>query len=75
MASVVRKEFDTTLPGILMQRSNLLSQEATILKYLAHQFNIPASTHSQVLHFEEVNIQAPANIVQHSYGNTARLVE
>lgn len=57
VASVVRKEFDTTLPGMLMQRSNLLSQEATVLKYLAHQFNIPASTHSQVLHVEEVNIQ------------------
>lgn len=75
VASVVRKEFDTTLPGILMQRSNLLSHEATILKYLAHQFNIPVSTHSQVLHFEEVNIQVPANIMQHSYSNTARYVE
>lgn len=44
VASVVRKEFDTTLPGNLMHRSNLLCHEATTLKYLAHQFNIPVST-------------------------------
>ncbi|XP_026196486.1 DNA repair protein RAD51 homolog 2 [Anabas testudineus] len=48
VASVVRKEFDTTLPGILMQRSNLLSHEATILKYLAHQFNIPVVLTNQI---------------------------
>lgn len=45
VASVVRKEFDTTLPGNLMHRSNLLGHEAATLKYLAHQFNIPVSTH------------------------------
>ena len=43
VASVVRKEFDTTLPGNLASRSNLLTQEASTLKYLAHQFNIPVS--------------------------------
>lgn len=58
VASVVRREFDTTLPGILMQRSSLLSHEATVLKYLAHQFSIPVSTHAQVLQFEELNTQA-----------------
>jgi len=41
VASVVRKEFDTSLPGNLATRANLLSQEASTLKYLAHQFNIP----------------------------------
>lgn len=54
VASVVRKEFDTTLPGILMQRSSLLSHKAAVLKYLAHQFNIPVSVTTFIL---EVNIQ------------------
>ncbi|XP_077408755.1 DNA repair protein RAD51 homolog 2 isoform X2 [Vanacampus margaritifer] len=48
VASVVRKEFDTTLPGNLMHRSNLLGQEATTLKYLAHQFNIPVVLTNQI---------------------------
>ncbi|XP_054617124.1 DNA repair protein RAD51 homolog 2 [Dunckerocampus dactyliophorus] len=48
VASVVRKEFDTTLPGNLIHRSNLLGQEATTLKYLAHQFNIPVVLTNQI---------------------------
>ncbi|KAM9840488.1 DNA repair protein RAD51 homolog 2 [Aulostomus maculatus] len=48
VASVVRKEFDTTLPGNLMHRSNLLGHEASTLKYLAHQLNIPVVLTNQV---------------------------
>lgn len=43
VASVVRKEYDTTLPGNLTHRSNLLGQEAATLKYLAQAFHIPVS--------------------------------
>lgn len=48
VASVVRKEFDTTLPGNLMHRSTLLGHEASTLKYLAHQFNIPVVLTNQI---------------------------
>ncbi|KAM8823567.1 DNA repair protein RAD51 homolog 2 [Spinachia spinachia] len=48
VASVVRKEFDTTLPGNLMHRSDMLGHEASALKYLAHQFNIPVVLTNQV---------------------------
>ncbi|XP_061785364.1 DNA repair protein RAD51 homolog 2 isoform X1 [Nerophis lumbriciformis] len=48
VASVVRKEFDTTLPGNLIHRSNMLGKEATMLKYLAHQFNIPVVLTNQI---------------------------
>ncbi|XP_070705426.1 DNA repair protein RAD51 homolog 2 isoform X2 [Pempheris klunzingeri] len=48
VASVVRKEFDTMLPGNLAHRSNLLGHEATTLKYLAHQFNIPVVLTNQI---------------------------
>ncbi|XP_061610073.1 DNA repair protein RAD51 homolog 2 isoform X3 [Phyllopteryx taeniolatus] len=48
IASVVRKEFDTTLPGNLIHRSKLLGQQATTLKYLAHQFNIPVVLTNQI---------------------------
>jgi len=41
VASVVRKEFDTSLPGNLTNRSNLLGQEAAVLKYLSQEFCIP----------------------------------
>lgn len=41
VASVVRKEFDTSLPGNLTHRSNLLGQEAAVLKYLSQEFQIP----------------------------------
>ncbi|MBN3296116.1 RA51B protein, partial [Amia calva] len=43
IASVVRKEFDTSLPGNLTERGNLLTQEAATLKYLAEAFCIPVS--------------------------------
>uniref|UniRef100_A0A667XWI0 DNA repair protein RAD51 homolog 2 n=1 Tax=Myripristis murdjan TaxID=586833 RepID=A0A667XWI0_9TELE len=48
VASVVRKEFDTTLPGNLIHRSNLLGQEASTLKYLAHEFQIPVVLTNQI---------------------------
>ncbi|ETE62407.1 DNA repair protein RAD51-like 2, partial [Ophiophagus hannah] len=41
VASVVRKEFDTKRQGNLKERSNLLTKEASILKYLAEEFSIP----------------------------------
>uniref|UniRef100_A0A8C4YEM5 DNA repair protein RAD51 homolog 2 n=1 Tax=Gopherus evgoodei TaxID=1825980 RepID=A0A8C4YEM5_9SAUR len=41
VASVVRKEFDTKLQGNLMERSNFLAREASLLKYLAEEFSIP----------------------------------
>lgn len=61
VASVVRKEFDTSLPGNLTFRSNLLGQEAGVLKYLSQAFCIPVSlftwlcvcaylTSAQILH-------------------------
>lgn len=43
VASVVRKEFDTKRQGNLKERSNLLTKEASILKYLAEEFSIPVS--------------------------------
>ncbi|EMP40948.1 DNA repair protein RAD51 like protein 2 [Chelonia mydas] len=43
VASVVRKEFDTKLQGNLMERSNFLAREASLLKYLAEEFSIPVS--------------------------------
>ncbi|KAM3860965.1 DNA repair protein RAD51 homolog 2 [Diretmus argenteus] len=48
VASVVRKEFDTTLPGNLMHRSSLLGREASTLKYLAHEFRIPVVLTNQI---------------------------
>ncbi|XP_039389670.1 DNA repair protein RAD51 homolog 2 isoform X10 [Mauremys reevesii] len=41
VASVVRKEFDMKLQGNLMERSNFLAREASLLKYLAEEFSIP----------------------------------
>ncbi|XP_035183859.1 DNA repair protein RAD51 homolog 2 isoform X2 [Oxyura jamaicensis] len=43
VASVVRKEFDTKLQGNLAERSNFLARGASLLKYLAEEFSIPAS--------------------------------
>ncbi|KAJ7399382.1 DNA repair protein RAD51 2 [Pitangus sulphuratus] len=43
VASVVRKEFDTKLQGNLAERSNFLTRGASVLKYLAEEFSIPAS--------------------------------
>ncbi|XP_029589134.1 DNA repair protein RAD51 homolog 2 isoform X4 [Salmo trutta] len=48
VASVVRKEYDTTLPGNLTHRSNLLGQEAATLKYLAQAFHIPVVLTNQI---------------------------
>ncbi|XP_061467093.1 DNA repair protein RAD51 homolog 2 isoform X3 [Rhineura floridana] len=48
VASVVRKEFDAKLQGNLKERSNLLSREASILKYLAEEFSIPVILTNQI---------------------------
>ncbi|XP_066489445.1 DNA repair protein RAD51 homolog 2 isoform X2 [Tiliqua scincoides] len=48
VASVVRKEFDTKLQGNLMERSNLLTREALILKFLAEEFSIPVILTNQI---------------------------
>ncbi|KAM6954559.1 DNA repair protein RAD51 homolog 2 [Aplochiton taeniatus] len=48
VASVVRKEFDTSLPGNLTHRSNLLGKEAATLKYLAQEFRIPVLLTNQI---------------------------
>ncbi|KAK3742228.1 hypothetical protein QZH41_008998, partial [Actinostola sp. cb2023] len=41
VASVVRKEFDSRTSRNIKERTNLLSKEAAILKYIAETFNIP----------------------------------
>ncbi|XP_030628413.1 DNA repair protein RAD51 homolog 2 [Chanos chanos] len=48
VASVVRKEFDTSLPGNLTLRSNLLGKEAATLKYLSQEFRIPVVLTNQI---------------------------
>ncbi|KAG6931092.1 RAD51 -like protein B [Chelydra serpentina] len=48
IASVVRKEFDTKLQGNLMERSNFLAREASLLKYLAEEFSIPVILTNQI---------------------------
>ncbi|XP_033002999.1 DNA repair protein RAD51 homolog 2 isoform X1 [Lacerta agilis] len=48
VASVVRREFDAKLQGNLQQRSNLLTREASILKYLAEEFSIPVILTNQI---------------------------
>ncbi|XP_031437693.1 DNA repair protein RAD51 homolog 2 [Clupea harengus] len=54
VASVVRKEFDTSLSGNLTHRSNLLGREAATLKYLAQEFRIPVVVTNQITtHFSE----------------------
>ncbi|KAG7267077.1 hypothetical protein CRUP_024443 [Coryphaenoides rupestris] len=75
VASVVRKEFDTSLPGNLATRSNLLSQEASTLKYLAHQFNIPVVLTNQITtHLGHGGSDAPGEVhsgfVTAALGNT-----
>lgn len=54
VASVIRKEFDTKRQGNLKERSNLLSKEASILKYLAEEFSIPVSLFSLFFICEKV---------------------
>uniref|UniRef100_A0A8C5WTY6 DNA repair protein RAD51 homolog 2 n=1 Tax=Laticauda laticaudata TaxID=8630 RepID=A0A8C5WTY6_LATLA len=53
VASVVRKEFDTKRQGNLKERSNLLTKEASILKYLAEEFSIPVSYFS-IFHMSSI---------------------
>ncbi|XP_072031668.1 DNA repair protein RAD51 homolog 2-like [Amphiura filiformis] len=48
VASLVRKEFDNLLSGNLIERTNLLSKEAAILKYLAETFSIPVVVTNQI---------------------------
>ncbi|XP_048841770.1 DNA repair protein RAD51 homolog 2 isoform X1 [Brienomyrus brachyistius] len=48
VASVVRKEFDPSLPGNLTHRSNLLGKQAATLKYLAQEFGIPVVLTNQI---------------------------
>ncbi|XP_053137800.1 DNA repair protein RAD51 homolog 2 isoform X2 [Hemicordylus capensis] len=48
VASVVRKEFDTKLQGNLMERNNLLTKEASTLKFLAEEFSIPVILTNQI---------------------------
>ncbi|XP_062406344.1 DNA repair protein RAD51 homolog 2 isoform X2 [Sardina pilchardus] len=48
VASVVRKEFDTSLSGNLTHRSNLLGRQAATLKYLAQEFRIPVVVTNQI---------------------------
>lgn len=71
VASVVRKEFDTTLPGNLMHRSNLLVHEASTLKYLAHQFNIPVVLTNQITtHVRGEGSEVDSGFVTAALGNT-----
>ncbi|XP_041353756.1 DNA repair protein RAD51 homolog 2-like [Gigantopelta aegis] len=48
IASLVRKEFSTTLGQNLANRTNFLSQEAAILKYTAEVFSIPIVVTNQI---------------------------
>lgn len=68
VASVVRKEFDTTLPGNLFHRSNLLGHEAATLKYLAHQFKIPVVLTNQIT--THLGNQGHSGLVTAALGNT-----
>ncbi|XP_054759129.2 DNA repair protein RAD51 homolog 2-like [Lytechinus pictus] len=43
VASLVRKEFDGRVGRNMVERTNLLSKQAAILKYLAEEFSIPVS--------------------------------
>ncbi|XP_070782162.1 DNA repair protein RAD51 homolog 2 [Enoplosus armatus] len=75
VASVVRKEFDTMLPGNLIHRSNLLGHEATTLKYLAHQFNIPVVLTNQITTHvgnrgSPLSAEVDSGFVTASLGNT-----
>ncbi|XP_050014405.1 DNA repair protein RAD51 homolog 2 isoform X9 [Alexandromys fortis] len=42
VASVVRKEFDPQLQGNIKERNKFLAKEASLLKYLAETFSLPA---------------------------------
>ncbi|XP_034416502.1 DNA repair protein RAD51 homolog 2 [Cyclopterus lumpus] len=71
VASVVRKEFDTTLPGNLLHRSDMLGHEASTLKYLAHQFDIPVVLTNQVTtHVRGQGSAGDSALVTAALGNT-----
>ncbi len=44
VASLVRKEFDSRGTRNIVDRTNLLAKEASILKYIAEEFQIPVSS-------------------------------
>ncbi|XP_046550833.1 DNA repair protein RAD51 homolog 2-like [Haliotis rubra] len=48
IASLVRKEFSTSIGRNLTDRTNFLSQEAAILKYVAEVFSIPVVVTNQI---------------------------
>ncbi|XP_046381841.2 DNA repair protein RAD51 homolog 2-like [Haliotis rufescens] len=48
IASLVRKEFSTSIGQNLTDRTNFLSQEAAILKYVAEVFSIPIVVTNQI---------------------------
>ncbi|XP_060085718.1 DNA repair protein RAD51 homolog 2-like [Ylistrum balloti] len=48
MASLVRKEYSTSLGQNLTDRTNFLSQQAALLKYIAETFSIPVVVTNQI---------------------------
>ncbi|XP_032237185.2 DNA repair protein RAD51 homolog 2 isoform X2 [Nematostella vectensis] len=48
VASLIRKEFDSQSSRNIKERTNLLSKEAAILKYIAETFNIPVVVTNQI---------------------------
>ncbi|XP_033736018.1 DNA repair protein RAD51 homolog 2-like isoform X2 [Pecten maximus] len=48
MASLVRKEYSTSLGRNLTDRTNFLSQQAALLKYIAETFSIPVVVTNQI---------------------------
>lgn len=45
VASLVRKEFDSRAGKSLIERTNVLTRQAAILKYIAEEFDIPVGCH------------------------------
>ncbi|XP_056150329.1 DNA repair protein RAD51 homolog 2 [Lampris incognitus] len=75
VASVIRKEFDISLPGNLWNRNIMLGQEASTLKYLAHGFHIPVVLTNQITTHMRHRGSAPSGekdseIVTAALGNT-----
>ena len=50
VASLVRKEFDSRGTRNIVDRTNLLAKEASILKYIAEEFQIPVSNQFPLLY-------------------------
>ena len=48
VASLVRKEFDSQLGRNMIDRTNLLTRQAAILKYIAEEFAIPVVVTNQI---------------------------